>query len=271
MTVTRHELQPGVATLMLDRPEHGNAFEPVMLAALCKQLAEIEADPAIRAIVLRGAGKHFCVGADLNWHRATSVGAPDGKPGGPTLIDALLALDRVSKPVVGIVHGACIGGGVAFAACCDIVLAEQRAFFAVPEVRIGMSVRPLLPFFARAMNPRTLRRLLLTGERIGAVAAQTAGLVHDIFASADEAQIRDPALHALMLGAPGALADTKRAMAEMTSPPLDAESLQRQKTVLLRNLASAETTEGLAAYFEKRRPNWYPAKTGAAGGSDRSD
>lgn len=271
MTVTRQALQPGVVMLMLDRPAQGNAFEPAMLAALCAQLAEAEAEPAVRAIVLRGAGKHFCVGADLNWYKQTSATVPDGKQAAPSLIDTLLMLDRISKPVVGIVQGACIGGGVAIAACCDVVLAEKNAFFAISEVRLGMSVRPLIPFFARVMNSRALRRLLLTGERFGAAAAQAAGLVHDVFAAPDEAQIRDPLLEALLLGAPAALADTKQALGEANWPALDAESLLRQQSVLLHDLASAETTEGLAAFFEKRRPNWCPATTRATDSSDRRD
>ena len=115
----------GIATITLDRPERSNAFDQGMLNALAAQFAERAADAATRIVVLRGAGKHFCGGADL----VARGMEPKPAAGAVSLVDALAALDRLPKLTIAVVHGAAVGGGAALAACCDIVLATEAAFF----------------------------------------------------------------------------------------------------------------------------------------------
>ena len=159
----------GIATLTLNRPRNGNSYNQAMLDALLREVVELGADAAVRIIVLRGSGKHFCVGAE--------IGAATPAAEGPrTTIPALcLELDAVPKPTVALVHGACIGGGVALVSCCDVVLAAGTAFFALPEVRLGFAPGPLIPFFLRAIEVRSLRRYLLSGERFAAGEAKRVG------------------------------------------------------------------------------------------------
>lgn len=238
-----------VATVTLNRPERGNAFDQHMLSELARELAALAADEAVRIVVLRGSGRHFCTGADL------AARGDQASPGGPTLFDVLVALDSCPKPTIAVVHGGAVGGGAAFAACCDVVLARDDAFFSIPEVRVGMAPLGVAPFLIRAMGHRSFRRYGLSGERIAAADALRIGLAHEVCdaGSLDGAlaRIADELLH----GAPAALAELKAATAPYASPPLSVVQANRQAHPAAR---SPEATEGIAAFREKRKPRWYP-------------
>src|ERR1700747_3600396 len=118
------------ATLTLNRPERGNAYDDIMLREMMIALGELDNDDAVRVVLLRGAGKHFCVGADIAWHRANQD-APAAREAGPKLIDMLLALDRLSKPSIAVLHGAAVGGGLAIPLCCDVAFATSDAIFSI--------------------------------------------------------------------------------------------------------------------------------------------
>jgi methylglutaconyl-CoA hydratase len=233
----------GIATITLDRPERSNAFDQGMLNALAQAFAERAADTATRIVVLRGA--------DL----VARGMEPAPAAGQVSLVDALAALDRLPKPTVAVVHGAAVGGGAALAACCDIVLAADGAFFSIPEVRVGMAPLGVAPFLIRAMGHRSFRRYGLSGERFGAAEALRIGLVHEVV-SADRleaklVEIADALLHA----APGAVREMKAAMEHDVTPSITA--------ILARRAAhgpprSEEAKEGVAAFKEKRKPSWYP-------------
>lgn len=240
----------GIATITLNRPERSNAFDQAMLDALARQFVERAADAATRIVVLRGSGRHFCGGADL----VARGMEPAPTTGQVSLVDALAALDRLPKPTVAVVHGAAVGGGAALVACCDIVLAVDGAFFAIPEVRVGMAPLGVAPFLIRAMGHRSFRRYGLSGERFSAGEALRIGLAHEVVGAdrleAKLVEITDALLHA----APGAVREVKAAM-EHDVPSITA--------ILARRAAhgpprSEEAKEGVAAFKEKRKPSWYP-------------
>jgi methylglutaconyl-CoA hydratase len=239
----------GIATVLLNRPERGNAFDRAMLAELGQALGELAADEAARLAVLRGAGRHFCAGADLA-DRAEDQAAPAT---GPTLLKVLASLDNLPKPTIAAVDGGAIGGGAAIAACCDIVVATDAAFFSIPEVRIGIAPVRLAPLFIRAMGQRHFRRYGLSGERIAAAEALRIGLAHQLCAPAAfdgaVAEIADALLHA----APGAIRELKAACARLAAPPWPAAS-----TSAYGPARSPEAAEGIASFREKRKPSWYP-------------
>src|SRR5437870_5320408 len=115
-----------------------------MLDELAHEFGALGVDDAVRVVVLRGNGRHFCTGADL----AARTGDAPADTGAPraSLRDVLLALDTLPKPTVAVVHGGAVGGGVAFAACCDVAIATENAFFSIPEVRVGMAPLGVTPF-----------------------------------------------------------------------------------------------------------------------------
>lgn len=240
-----------VATVRLNRPERGNAFNQTMLDELVAEFSRLATDDDARIVVLRGNGHHFCTGADLSADRG----------GGPatgaqaTLPDVLAALDALPKPTVAVVNGGAIGGGAGFAACCDVVIAADGAFFSIPEVRVGFAPLGVTPFLIRAMGHRSFRRYSLTGERIPAPVALRLGLAHEVceMSQIDETleRITDDLLH----GAPGAIAELKQAADRFASPSLAAI---RADEPARHRPHSPEAREGIASFREKRKPSWYP-------------
>jgi methylglutaconyl-CoA hydratase len=246
----------GIATVTLNRPEKGNAYNSDTLDALAAEFGRLGTDARVRVVLLRGEGKHFCVGADLIQGGSPRPASGDA-PAGAGLVDVCLALDHLPKPTVAVVQGGCIGGGVALAACCDIALAERGAFFAIPEVHIGFAPAPLVPFFLRAVGARNLRRLGQTGERFSVDEALRIGLVH---AASEPGQIEATVARVvddLLLGAPGALAELKAAVGRAAGLPITGELLADLQAGFDRARESDEAAEGRAAFRERRKPNWY--------------
>jgi methylglutaconyl-CoA hydratase len=243
----------GVATVLLNRPERGNAFDQTMLDELASQFARLASDDNVRVVVLRGSGRHFCTGADLASRGDGGAAAMTGPHA--TLPDVLAALDGLPKPTIAIIHGGAVGGGAAFAACCDIVIAADTAFFSIPEVRVGMAPLGVAPFLIRAMGHRSFRRYALSGERISPTVALRVGLVHEVCEPAQVedtlARIADDLLH----GAPGAMRELKHASDRFSVPSLAALLADKPAP---HGPQSAEAREGIASFREKRKPSWYP-------------
>ncbi|MDB5651848.1 MAG: hypothetical protein JWL62_3368 [Hyphomicrobiales bacterium] len=243
----------GCVTVTLDRPERGNAFDQTMLDELGAVFEASAADPSVRLLVLRAAGRHFCTGADMK-----SRG--EAGQGGLTFNGVLARLDSFPKPTIAIVEGGCLGGGLGLAACCDLVLATEAAYFGIPELRVGIAPSPeLTGLLARAMGQRALRRYGLTGERLQALDALRIGLVHELVSTdaigSRLAEIADAILH----NAPGATAEMKATIGALSTPRRDV--LFPPGGPARRGLErSPEALEGVAAFREKRQPAWYPPK-----------
>jgi methylglutaconyl-CoA hydratase len=242
-----------IASVTLNRPDRGNAFDQVMLDELADQLKALSADDMVRIVVLRGAGRHFCTGADLASRGPDAHPAPATHPPA-SLRDVLVALDTLPKPTIAVVHGGAVGGGAAFAACCDVAIATDAAFFSIPEVRVGMPPLGVMPFLVRAMGHRSFRRYGLSGERIIAAEALRLGLVHQVCDAASLEETVERIADELLLGAPGAMAALKEASAAFASPPLSA-ILAHQPP---HNPKTPEAIEGIASFREKHKPSWYP-------------
>ncbi|MCC6887342.1 MAG: enoyl-CoA hydratase/isomerase family protein [Hyphomicrobiales bacterium] len=248
-TITIDRSPRRIATVTLNRPDRGNAFNQTMLDELGTALAALAADAGVRIVVLRGAGKHFCTGADLS---ARGPSAPAAKH---TLRDVLALLDGLVKPTVAVIQGGAIGGGAGLATCCDVTIATEAAFFSIPEVRVGMPPFGIMPFMIRAIGHRAFRRYGLSGERIAASEALRLGLVHELCELAalegTLARIADE----LLLGAPHAMSELKAAAARYATPNLDQILAHIHPP---HDPKSVEAQEGLASFREKRKPSWYP-------------
>lgn len=241
----------GIATISFNRPDRGNALNQVLMDELGAELAKHAADDKTRVVVLRGNGKHFCAGADLAGRGAETDPAVKHL----TLVDILAAVDSMPKPTVAVVHGAAIGGGAGIAACCDVVLATDGAFFSIPEVRIGMAPFGVAPFLIRAMGHRNFRRYGLSGERIGAGEALRIGLAHQICTSEGLEDALANITDALLHGAPGAVRELKADIDRFASPSVADILASRRPHDPAR---SEEAREGIASFKEKRKPSWYP-------------
>ncbi len=242
----------GRLTITLNRPDRGNAFDQTMLDELGAAMAEAAADARVRLVVIAAAGRHFCTGADM---RARGAGAPAGL----TLNEVLALIDGCPKPVIGVVEGGCLGGGLGLAACCDLLLGATTAFFSVPELRVGVAPSAeLTGLLMRAMGSRALRRYGLTGERLSAEDALRLGLLHEIVASEALANRLEAIEDNILLNAPEATGEFKATMAGL-SLPARAQLFPQGGTPRRGLERSAEAAEGIAAFKEKRKPAWYPA------------
>lgn len=253
-TISTEVTGRGIATVTLNRPERGNALNQTMLDELAGQFEAWGSDAKVRVVVLRGAGRHFCAGAD--------VGAPQPEARerpGASLVELVLALDALPKPTVALVQGACIGGGLAITACCDAVLANEGAFFSIPEARLGFAATALLPVFVRAIGYRNFRRYGLSGERIGSAVALRIGLVHQLVTAATGDEVLAGLADAMLHSAPGSQRDFKAAAARYVTPDLASLPLAELEAKFHQSRSSAEAVEGIASFREKRKPNWYPA------------
>ncbi len=248
----------GVATVTLNRPATGNAYNAAMLAGLTAGLAQLGADPAVRVVVIRGAGKHFQAGADINWLGETALAAPEAAfTASRATTVAMARLNEFPKPTIAIVQGACFGGGCGIVCCVDVALATPAALFGITEVRVGVTPSPISTHMVNAIGLRQARRYAITGERFDAAEALRIGLVHEVVAvDAIEARLAEM-LDAIFLSAPGAVAVTKQSILAANGLMLDDRQIDMLSHEGWMQRSSAEGLEGTAAFREKRVPAWY--------------
>jgi methylglutaconyl-CoA hydratase len=247
----------GVRTLSLARPDRHNAFDDALVAELSARLVQAANDPAVRVVVLTGDGPSFSAGADIAWmRRAADYDEDRNLEDARALAQLMTTLDRLPKPTIARVNGAAIGGGVGLVAAADVAVASQAAVFSLSEVRLGLIPAVISPFVVRAIGARWARRLVLTAERIDATSARAIGLVHDAV-PADRLDDEVEAVVAnLLKGAPEALARAKRLVDVVAWRRPDDDSLEATAQLIARVRAGDEAKEGLAAFLDKRAPDW---------------
>lgn len=253
------ELRPAIAVVTLNRPELHNAFDQALIAELTAALRRLDRDPDVRAVVLAGAGKSFCAGADLHWMREMATySRAQNLADANALARMLMTLNRMSKPTIARVHGAAYGGGVGLVACCDVALGTPEATFALSEARLGLIPATISPYVVEAIGARAARRYFLTGERFGADEAQRLGLLHEVISLPGlDARIND-ILGALLITGPAAQAECKDLIRAVASRPADARLIADTARRIARVRASPEAKEGVAAFLGKRKPSWVP-------------
>jgi methylglutaconyl-CoA hydratase len=247
----------GVVWLTLDCPEIHNAFDDRLIALLTRQLEVVGADEDVRVVVLTGAGRSFSAGADLNWMRRTATyGEAENLADARALARLMQTLNEVPKPTVARVNGAALGGGTGLVACCDIVIASDRATFGTTEVRLGLIPAVIGPYVLAAVGARQARRLMLTGERIGVAEAARLGLVHEVVAAEQLDAAVERVVAEVLKGGPAALTAAKRLIGDLAGQPITPELIDgtAQRIAALR--ATAEAKEGVGAFLEKRPPGW---------------
>ena len=252
----------GVATATLNRPERGNAYDEDMLHALIAGLRTLAPDPAVRALVIRGAGRHFQAGADVDWlARAAGYAPEQAYAASMGTVRAMQLLNEFPKPTIALVHGACFGGGCGLVCCADVALATPAAIFGLTEVRVGVAPTPISTHMVHAMGLRHTRRYAVTGERFDAAEAVRIGLVHEVVeAAALEARLAE-VLDAIFLSAPTAIAVTKQSFLAANGWTLDERDMAQLANESWMQRASEEGREGLAAFRERRKPAWYKASS----------
>lgn len=247
----------GIATVTMNRPEAHNAFDDALIGTLAEAVADLGGNAKVRVILLKGAGKNFSAGADLKWMRRMSEAPrPESIADAKRLATMLRVIDRVAKPTVAVVQGAAMGGGVGLAAVCDVVIAADNAVFSLSEVRLGLIPATIGPYVVAAIGARQARRYFLTAERFTAEDARRIGLVHEVAAAADLDAVAGRVVDALLGNGPVAVAGAKTLVRDVAGRAVDEAVMDDTAGRIADIRASAEGKEGVAAFLEKRKPNW---------------
>jgi len=248
-----------VEYLTLNRPDVRNAFNAHVIAELTEWAAascEAATRGDLRVVVLAGAGKTFCAGADVAWMSKTVHSTEQ-----ENLRDAMAmsrmfaALNELPVPLVGRIHGAALGGGAGLAAVCDIVVAEEQALFGFTEVKLGILPAVISPFALAKIGRSAARELFLTGARFSAARALEIGLVHQVVAAGELDAAVARYVHEILTAGPEAIAAAKALIPSVWGQPVGAAMPVTGAAIAARRV-SGEGQEGLRAFLEKRKPSW---------------
>jgi enoyl-CoA hydratase len=245
----------GVALLTLNRPDRLNALSSEVGTALADAVADLGRDDAIGAIIVAGAGRAFCAGADIE-----ELDGLDGPLAFRSFIEHLTAcldvLERCPKPSVAAIHGVAMGGGLELALACDLRVAEETARLGVPEIKLG-----LLPGAAgtarlpRLLPPTIARQMLLTGDPISAATAERFGLLNVVVPAGEALNAAQELATKLAAGPPLARAAAKRLLNHGAQMPLEvAIALERETVSML--FGTQDRAEGIKAFLNKRVPEF---------------
>jgi methylglutaconyl-CoA hydratase len=245
------------ATVTLSRPEVRNAFDDRMVAELTAAFGELGADPAVRVIVLAGAGEAFSAGADLEWmRRMVSYGAAENQRDAEAMARMFLAIDRAPKPVVVRVQRAAMGGGAGLVAAADIAVAEPSAIFAFSEVRLGIIPAAISPFVVAKIGAGAARRYFLTGERFSTAEAHRIGLVAEVAPQGGLDEAVGRIVVEILRSGPEAVAAAKALIPAVSGAPDRAALVPETARRIAERRASAEGQAGMLAFLEKRPAPW---------------
>lgn len=251
----RDDAGDGVALLTLNRPERRNALGGGLVGALLDTLRALDDDPAVRAIVLTGAGKGFCAGGDLAEGLGSQRGFLAAHQERGRFAELLDALMGGSVPVVAAVNGHALGGGFGLAMACDLVVLDPAATLGTPEVKVGLFPMVIAAVLERRVPPRLLRELVFTGGRIAADTALDEGLVNRISEPGGSVEQALELARDIARRSPSANALGKRALRQIDGLPLGA-SLSYLHQALSLNLLTEDAAEGIAAFVNKREPRF---------------
>jgi len=253
------ELRNGWLTIWFNQPDNRNALSDALVAELASVLKGVRDDRAVRGITLRGRGSVFCAGADLkNFKQNFQVTGDRSEiitmsKGAAEIFDLVNTAPQV---VIVLIEGAAMAGGFGLSCCADAVICESSARFAMTETAIGLSPAQIAPFVIQKLGYATGRRLMLTAARFDGAEALELGFadfIADDVAGLDaiEMQLRKQVLSA----APGAIAGTKELLGQIAGKPR-AEVIELAAQNFADRMVSDESKEGIASFFEKRRPSW---------------
>ena len=248
----------GVAEVILNRPQRNNAYNGEMISELIKSFTALYENKDVRVVILKGNGKHFQGGADLQWLK--EIGKLDEKENievSRRTASAIRGLIEFPKPTIALIHGGCFGGGTGIAAAADIVIASEDAIFSIAEAKWGVMAGIIIPHLNATIGVRNVRRYALTCERFDANQAKDMGLVHEICKTGELEKAVKPIIENLLSCAPIALEMTKRRSLIESNLILSEEKFNELVIEHSKKRMTEEANEGLNSFLEKRAASWY--------------
>jgi methylglutaconyl-CoA hydratase len=241
---------PQITIVTLNRPERRNALTIELLTELTAAIKAVSDDVHARILIFRGAGAAFCTGLDLK--AATSQNA---QATAEMVAETLLTLSQTRLVTIAAVHGAAVAGGAGIMSACDFVVAAEGTKIGYPEVRRGLVAGLVMTFLRRQTGERNMRELLLGSELIDAERAKEIGLVNRVVSQENLMSEAQKFADSVLQGAPEALAQTKRLIEEFWWRSVK-EDIDLALKYHMQARESSEAREGIAAFNEKRRPDW---------------
>jgi methylglutaconyl-CoA hydratase len=250
----------GIRQIVLNRPEVHNAMNEQMIHELTeafRRLDNEDAENLPRLVVLRGNGKSFCAGADLNYMKGIAAfGFEENVEDGKRLALLFRSVYECPVPTLAVVHGSAFGGANGLLAACDMVVAAENTKFAFSEVKLGISPATISPFVMRRIGEYGARELMLTGKRFDGKEAEKWHLVNHAVPAENLEEKAEELAHEIMTAAPGAVRETKKLISQIIQSRNLNKNIDFTAQLIARLRASEEGQEGMAAFLEKRKPFW---------------
>ena len=251
------EKQGDIAIIWLNRPDIHNAFNEVMIQEIIDCIQAVNVMDDIRAVILRGRGKSFCAGADLNWMRGVAQYTFEQNfRESLNLSKCFFTIYTCKKPTIAVVHGAAIGGANGLLASCDFAFAEDNTTFSLSEVKIGVVPACISPYVTKRVGEYGSRELMLTGRRIKGREAEHFRLVNKSLPAEELENYVNSVVDLLRTSGPKAMSHCKNLIFNISNKEPLEQALESTARMLAEIRASEEGQEGMAAFLEKRKPNW---------------
>jgi len=251
------EVKNEIGTIWLNRPEIHNAFNEVMISELIQLFEEINDREDIRVVILRGRGKSFCAGADLNWMRdVAKYSYEENYKESLNLSLCFYNIYTCAKPTVAVVHGAAIGGANGLLAACDFVYADENTTFSLSEVKIGIVPACISPYVTKRVGEYGSKELMLTGKRFKGTEAEHHRLVNKSLPTNEIDKKLEDLIALLKTSGPKAMTHCKNLLYDISNKLTLQEAIDYTAKMIAEIRASDEGQEGMAAFLEKRKPNW---------------
>ena len=250
-----YEVADGVARVTINRPERRNALSWTVMTELRQALATAKQDPSVRVVVLTGAGdKAFCAGADLTG-MASGAGFAELHDGRGELARLFREMWELGKPIIARVRGFALAGGFGLALACDFVVAADDAQFGTPEINVGLWPYMITVPLVRSMPPKKALELMLTGRRVSATEAERIGFVNSVVPVDELDTTVDRLASDLASKSPAIVKLGRDSFYGVWDQPAD-DALRLLHTMLTITTQTDDSAEGIAAFAEKREPQW---------------
>jgi methylglutaconyl-CoA hydratase len=251
------ELKNSVGTVWLNRPDVHNALNELMISEIIDCFENINTQKEIRVVVLRGRGKSFCAGADLNYMKGISeFGFEENYQDSKRLAKCFNIIYTCSKPTISVVHGAAIGGANGLLSACDFVYCTDDTKFAFSEVKLGIAPATISLYVMKRIGEFGSRDLMITGRRFNGREAEYYRLANKSLPAEELESYVQEIIRSLLTSGPDAIAACKKLIYNVTSNLTFEEAIDYTARLIAELRASDEGQEGMASFLEKRKPGW---------------
>lgn len=247
-------IKNSVGTVCINRPEIHNAFNDELIKSMTEAFNQLDNDNNVQIIVLTGEGRSFCAGADLNWMSSMiDYTLDENIEDSKKLANLFETINNVSKPVIGKINGAALGGGVGLVAVCDYAITHEKSKFGFTETRLGLIPAVISPYCIRKIGESNARAWFLSGDRFSAQKAREMNLIHQVSTLENFEDDFNKLIESYLVAGPKATIEAKKLIKIIT----DNNDYSDYTTTAISQLrVSQEGQEGMKALLEKRKPNW---------------